>query len=387
MRGRLASLRRLFAPGQELVLTGMRLHPWCGLLGECGMAIPPAYWPRAARLTVQSGLNEVIARMEERHFESQIAAQRPRPPLFILGCWRSGTTWLHHLLARDPSLAAPTGLQVLHPHTFFFLEGRLPGFAPRLARYPYRIWADLNWGRQAGRPSKRVSDNVMVGLQEPAEDEFALLMMKSSDLLSHLLGPKLARRYGLFLNLRELDANSRRAWQEQWVWFLKKLTLRHGPRTLVLKSPNHTARVRTLLELFPQARFVHLHRHPFEVYRSLTRHLGLLESVSDVLQQRQPNHHETCLELYETIYSAYLDDRPFIPPGQLVELSFEQLEADPQLALKTIYTQLGLEGQPAPVAAAASYEKNRYPALDSATRQLLYRRWGRYFEAFGYELP
>ena len=48
---------------------------------------------------------------------------------------------------------------------------------------------------------------------------------------------------------------------------MRKLTFKYG-RPLVLKSPPHTARIRLLLEMFPEARFVHIHRHPYQVFRS-----------------------------------------------------------------------------------------------------------------------
>ncbi len=373
----------MLAPGQELVLTGMRLADWKALLGECRGNIPASCWPRVARLTMQSVLNDILARLEESQLGPEIEVQKPNPPIFVLGCWRSGTTWLHRLLARDPSLAAPTGLQVLYPHTFNLLEGRLQGRQARVALSVYARWARLNWGPQGHLPRKRISDNVMLGMDQPAEDEFALLMMKSSDLLGHLVGPELAVRYQGYLTLLELDDTERTAWETRFLWFLKKLTLRYGARTLVLKSPNHTARVRMLLRLFPDARFVHLHRHPFDVYRSLARHLALVESVSDVLQSRPFCPQQTALYLYESVYSAYLEQRASIPAGQLIEIPFAALGAEPERTLHELYRYLGLSSPPSPE--PQRYRKNSYPELDSGTRRMLATRWGRFFEAFGYE--
>lgn len=384
MREHLTKWRRLLSPGRELVLTGLRLHDWRELLTECEGNIPVSYWARAARLTVQSVLNEVMARTEEGQLSKLIETQQPADPIFVLGCWRSGTTWLHHLLATDPHLATPTSLQVLCPHTFFYLEGRLTGSKARLGRHLYGLWARANWGRYNPNPVKRASDNVLMGLNQPAEDEFALLMMKRSDLMAHLVGTQLAPRYRRFLTLRQLEPAELEAWKKSWMWFLKKLTLYHGKRPLVLKSPNHTARVKTILSLFPKARFLHIHRHPYDVYRSLLEHLRIVESVSEVLQKRDPRYHETCLELYETLYSAYLDDRHLIPQGQLLEIPFHQLEADPQASLVAIYQNLGLPGPP-PGVPKKDYRKNAHPPLAAETRAVLDSRWARYFEAFGYQ--
>jgi hypothetical protein len=40
---------------------------------------------------------------------------------------------------------------------------------------------------------------------------------------------------------------------------------KYAPKPLLLKSPVHTARIPLLLKLFPRARFVYLHRNPYEV--------------------------------------------------------------------------------------------------------------------------
>ena len=50
-------------------------------------------------------------------------------------------------------------------------------------------------------------------------------------------------------------------------WFLKCVTLR-SPKRIVLKSPLHTSRVRTLLSMFPNAKFVHIVRDPYVIFPS-----------------------------------------------------------------------------------------------------------------------
>ena len=60
----------------------------------------------------------------------------------------------------------------------------------------------------------------------------------------------------------------RRRWCDAFLYFVRKLSLRAGGRRLVLKSPAHTARVALLLELFPDAQFVYIHRDPLTVYQS-----------------------------------------------------------------------------------------------------------------------
>jgi len=50
---------------------------------------------------------------------------------------------------------------------------------------------------------------------------------------------------------------------------------------------------------------------------------------------------EFILRQYDTLFSEYMAHREAVPPGHLVEVSLEQLEADPIATLRRIYTTFG----------------------------------------------
>src|SRR5687767_13971231 len=91
-----------FGPG---LLCGFTFGDWFRLLWNNRFAVDPPYWVRAALITSGSLQNSFFRFWEHGRYESAIQATEPEPPLFILGIWRSGTTHLHNLLARDPRLA------------------------------------------------------------------------------------------------------------------------------------------------------------------------------------------------------------------------------------------------------------------------------------------
>jgi hypothetical protein len=172
--------------------------------------------------------------------------------------------------------------------------------------------------------------------------------------------------------------------------FLKKLTLRHG-RPLVLKSPTHTARVRLLLGLFPDARFVHIRRDPYVVFRS-TRHM---------IRAAQPLYHlregpiqdgdDVIISVYNKMYDAYFEERGLIPEGRLCEVAFEDLEREPVGVVGSIYEALGLSGFEAVrprlesyLVTIAGYRKNRLDELPEPLRHRIADEWGRSFDEWGY---
>ena len=85
-------------------LAGITAGDWWQLMRENRFAIAPAYWHRAAFITLNSLVNSWYWRKERRQYGDAIdAVQINQPPLFILGHWRSGTTLLHYLFAQDTS--------------------------------------------------------------------------------------------------------------------------------------------------------------------------------------------------------------------------------------------------------------------------------------------
>src|SRR5262249_20681564 len=159
------------------------------------------------------------------------------------------------LLAQDNRFAYPTFYETLYPHTFLCTEKTTAWLLDRIM------------------PRTRPQDNVAMGVRVPQEDELALCSLMGCSLLLSLAWPRHASFYDRYLTLRELSEEELNQWKSALAWFVRKLAFHHG-RPLVLKSPGHTCRIRLLLEMFPGAKFVHIHRHPYAVFQS-ARHTVL----------------------------------------------------------------------------------------------------------------
>jgi hypothetical protein len=357
-------------------LAGITAGDWWKLLHDNRFRISPAYAHRAAFITVLSLFNSWHRRIEQNRFNDQIeATEITRAPLFILGHWRSGTTHLQNLLAQDNDLFAYANTyQVINPHTFLTTE------EINTRRFSWML------------PSKRPMDNMALSFQSPQEDEFAPLL---TCLLSPYLGTSFPEReefYSRYLTFAEASPDEIARWKSAFTWFLKKLTFKYD-RALLLKSPPHTARIRILLELFPDARFIHIHRHPEQVFQSF-RHFYDTAMWHTYLQR--PDREVIDGEIiarYRSLYGAFLADRDLIPTGNFHELSFDQLESDPLGSVKHIYQTLSLPGidRALPkiasyVATLETYEKNRLTPLDEFTRQRLRDAWSPVYTRWGYEI-
>lgn len=340
-------------------LAGITAGAWWRLLRENRFAIAPAYAHRAAFVTVSSLLNSWHARRELRLHAAGIATTRiTQPPVFILGHWRSGTTHLHNLLATDPRFAFANTYQVINPQTFLTTE------EVRARRFEWMV------------PPKRLMDNMALSFSSPQEEEFAPALLSLRSMYLGMSFPDRMPYYEKFLTFDDAEPADREAWKSGLLDFCRKLTYLHGEhRPLLLKSPPNTARVRLLLELFPDARFVHIHRHPHEVYRS---QLHFYETVLWHTYLQKPDHStlpDVVLKRYRSVFDALFRDIPQIPAGRFHELSFTDLERDPIGVVEKTYTALGL-GDFASVHTPLSdyvstlrgYEKNTFAPLGDATR-------------------
>lgn len=354
-------------------LAGITAGDWWRLLRENRFEVDACYWHRAAFITLASAMNSVHRAREHRRYSAEVASIEVPSPLFILGHWRTGTTHLHNLLSLDTDqFAYANTYQVVNPHTFLTTE-------------------DVNTRRFAWMvPDRRPMDNVRLSFDAPQEDEFAPCLMT---LLSPYLGVSFPRRddyYARFLTFRNAPPHEVEAWKAALRLFLQKLTFKYR-KPLVLKSPPHTARIRLLLDMFPGARFVHIHRHPIEVFQSF-RHYFDTAGWHTYLQRPDVDAiDDRILRRYTALHDAYFEERPLIPQGQFHELRFSDLERDPVGQIRQTYEVLGLGGfdRLAPklenaVAALAGYRKNAFPPLDPVVRDRVVRAWQRSFVEWGY---
>ncbi|MEQ8846520.1 sulfotransferase [Botrimarina sp.] len=334
--------------------------------------------PRGALTTITItgiGCFHVVGKgVQHLLYGRKLAGARPdQPPLFVLGHWRSGTTLLHELLIRDPRHVYPTTYECFAPHHFLVTEAWLT---------PLIGWL---------LPKKRPMDNVATGWDRPQEDEFALCSLGLRTPYRSWCFPKHGPVDAEWLTLDGVPAEERRRWMEALRRFVGALSLKR-PGRVVLKSPPHTARLRTLLEAFPDARFVHISRDPLSLFPSTVR---LWKSLCDVqsLQKGQPQYDWIEEEVFcnlERMYTAYGRDRRLIPPGRLAELRYEDLVADPKGALRGVYEELSLgdfapaePGVDAYLAEERDYKTNRYE-LPAEVRERVLERWGSYAEQWGY---
>lgn len=297
-----------------------------------------------------------------------------KPPLFVLGYWRSGTTLLHNLLHHDPNFQSLNTYQALFPDHFLLTEK----FVTKL---PLLF-------------SSRPMDNMKVTWSSPQEDDMALCIKSQISAYMLLAEPGFREWFWKSLDLSRLEQADYELWKNSFVEILKKLTFR-DPRAILIKSPCHTYHIPEILELFPDARFVYIHRDPYHVFRSTVhlRRRGIEENCLGQSKFAREGHEEDVISSYKFGFEKYERDRHMIPENRLHEVAFEDLERAPISTIESIYESLELPGfdvvekaLQTHIPKIKSYRKNQFFDDPRWVRQV-YEELLPVYERFGYPAP
>jgi omega-hydroxy-beta-dihydromenaquinone-9 sulfotransferase len=351
---------------------GCHFVAWLRLLIRNRFAVHPSCWYIAAIATVVTFCHTVLRYVQQGLYGRRVARLPIREaPLFIIGHWRTGTTLLHELLILDERHTYANTYECFEPNHFLLTERLITRWMPFLM------------------PTHRPMDKMAAGWDRPQEDEFALCMMGQPSTYLTIAFPNHPPQYPEYLDLRGLSPRALASWKRDFVRFLKHLNYK-DPRRLILKSPPHTARIRVLLELFPDARFVHIVRDPYVVFPSTLKMWKSLYRTHALQRPTFVGLEEYVFTTFNRLYEGLERDRHLLRPSRFYELRYEELVRDPIGQMRALYERLELAGFERTLprlqeyaAKTAGYETNRYE-LTPALRAQITARCGEIIRKYGY---
>ena len=351
---------------------GMNISGWFSLLARNRFAISPRCLAMAVIIAVLSVMNSALWALQQLFFGAKIKRTTiDHAPIFIIGHWRSGTTMLHELLVLDPQHTYADTFDCFAPNHFLISSWWLKRCVGFLL------------------PSRRPMDNMSTGWDRPQEDEFALCNMGLRSPYLSIIFPNRPPQDQEYLDFEGVSPEDTARWKQGILWFLKCITLRR-PKRIVLKSPAHTSRIRVLLELFPDARFIHIVRDPYVIFPSTMNLWRRLRQDQGLQVDRQEGLEDYVFDSFERMYRAFHRDRELIDPWRFHEVRYEELVKDPVGQMSKAYNALQLDGfdELRPVLEQYTerykdYKTNRYE-ITPEVREQITQRWGFYVKRYGY---
>lgn len=265
-------------------------------------------------------------------------------PIFIVGNPRSGTTFLHRLLAKDEA-------------NFAVMRTWEMVFAPSITLR--RVMKGLRAAdRVLGSPVQRLIDaverrwqkrNVMhkIALQAPEEDEYLLFHIWSSLkiwLYVALLDEAMPYTY--------FDTAMPEAEKERIMTFYKSCLQRHlyaagtERKHYLSKNPSFSPMIDTLYSYFPNAKIIYLARNPLDMIPSF---ISLKECEWELLDQpiKDDRNREYVLDMAQHWYSYPLERLKHVPQGNYIVVNFDDLVQKAESTVARIYKRFGLQMEPA----------------------------------------
>lgn len=295
----------------------------------------------------------------------------PEDPIFIVGHWRTGSTFLHQLLNLDPRLASPTLFQVAIPDSFLISHAY---YKPLLKKVI---------------SGKRPMDNVKLGMDEPQEDEYAIFRITGCSPLERIIFPK-SRTYFLLDHPQYLPEQAdHKAWEKNLVYFFKKLSFKTG-KTIISKNPFNSMRIPELSRLFPKSRFIHIVRHPYQVVPS-TIHMWDIVQQQNCLNNlaHRPGVDEV-LTVFDDMLTKLENDLQALPPERHLLIRYEDLDYQTLNTMEEIYRKFEL---PFTVDLqdkirqflheVKEYEKNSF-SLSQETREIIQKKLQHHMHHYSY---
>ncbi len=300
--------------------------------------------------------------------------KRPAKALFILGHWRSGTTFLHNVLCQDPRAGFPTTYHSLFPNNLG-------------SKAVFQTFMRLNM------PDKRPSDNVKLNVAYPQEDDFALGNLCDLSYYNFFYFPKNYRQfYEEAVEMKATDRRIRR-WERSYLKLINKALWDTEGERIVIKSPVNTGRIPALLKLFPEAKFIYIYRNPYTVFLSTQKFFRALCPTLWFQEVDDEFLDDLIFDVFGRIIRDYEAQKDLIEKENLLEIRFEDFEKAPLRHLEEIYSELLEEDfekcrdhLQTYLDQQRGYRKNEYQ-IPRKYYERIRRDWGFFIEAKGYELP
>lgn len=320
-----------------------------------------------------SAVNSLLAKMQLLAHSEAIEKAKLPPPIFLLGFWRSGTTFLHELFCCNTRFGFPSTYACMNSAHFLLTE---QGFHKRRGK------------QEAYRPM----DNMQYSWTSPQEDEFALLCMGAPSPYEALLVPSLMSNPQVLLDVRHRSAEDQDRWKRTIQLFLRELTIQQN-KPMVLKSPTHGFRLPVLSSVFPASRFVIIERNPYEVFAS---NLKLWNTLLDMYSLESASSEQIAnfvLAAYVIHEHAIEEGARNLAPEAVSRVRYENLVADPLGEMRRIYSELNLTGfedtrsaSQQYIASVADHQRNKL-VISPTQKNSVDEMWGRLIREKGYVWP
>ncbi|HKY14512.1 MAG TPA: sulfotransferase [Microthrixaceae bacterium] len=281
------------------------------------------------RMVVDTAVGRLVAgarTTEAWRAHPSFASSPLAPPIVIVGGWRTGTTFLSRLLATDPRLRGPLPAELTAPWRFVHADATTRERLIDKGGAAHDLLHVLNPTMAAVHPSgPRLPEECVLALGTDLRNWGFTSTVRLDSYAAWLADEDLTGSYERYRHaLQLLSVGDERRW--------------------VLKAPAHTGELPCLAKAFPGAIVVHLHRDVVETIASGASLFAVFRSTySDDVDPVDVGRFQA--EQTERWFgrAAAFRSSSEASAVTIVDLDYEDLIADPSLAVRTVLAAADLE--------------------------------------------
>jgi hypothetical protein len=193
-------------------------------------------------------------------------------------------------------------------------------------------------------PNKRPTDNVTLSADFPQEDEFALSNTTRSSFYHSFYFPSINDTlYNKYVRFMKIGRKRKDQLKRNYHTLLVKTALNSEKEQIIVKNPTNTGKIKLLLEMYPNAKFIYIYRNPIVTYLSTVRFYESLLPIISLENYTLDYVKRMIITNYKNLIHDYFNTKNLIPKENLVEVRFEDFEKSNLTYIKQIYDQLKLE--------------------------------------------
>ena len=299
-------------------------------------------------------------------------------PVFVIGHYRSGTTFLHKVMSSDKRWGRITTFDFLFPYCPQSMIKLIKGLLQSIINV-FRI-KHLHF------------HDYHLNLDDPIEEDMLTIssLTRSSAFWSEIFPKNANKFYDEQIFFR--SDSEKEAWKEDYLYCLKKVVRRNKGKRLMLKNPPNTGRVKAILEIFPDAKFIFIYRNPYQVYYStLSLWKRTLEKFYTLQKITDSDRDSIIFSHYRKLMGQYLLDRDLIPKSNITEIRYENFEKDPFGEIDRTYSELGLpDFNHASISINKQLKKEKKYTkysynYDIETQDKIYQNWGKFIDLWQFK--
>ena len=252
-----------------------------------------------------------------------------RPPIFILGYYRSGTTYLQQLFMEDDRLGYLSNFQMVFPEIMLSCEKWLT--------------PPLEFISRTFKIRNHIHRIPLTWYKSPGEEDVAMttFMNQRAAQWGYFFPERVNDYFEKYVLFENIDPAEIEQWKQDYLLLVKKISLANKGRQLVLKSPPNTARIKHLLTLFPDAKFIHIARNPYDVYASNKRLWKVVNEYYS-LGKMTSTASSVIINSYSKSMRQFFDEKHLIMAGRMFEIQYEDFINNPVDNMRRIYDYLQL---------------------------------------------